>query len=49
MTLEIHEGRGVITDKDQVYLHLNHLPPETRAQDQVHGPEDPRPDFKFRP
>ncbi|PWE29263.1 succinate dehydrogenase flavoprotein subunit [Maritimibacter sp. 55A14] len=29
MTLEIREGRGVGPDKDHIYLHLNHLPPET--------------------
>ncbi len=28
MTMEIREGRGVGPDKDHVYLHLNHLPPE---------------------
>ncbi len=31
MTLEIREGRGVGPDKDHIYLHLNHLPPETLA------------------
>merc|ERR1711937_1094046 len=29
MTMEIREGRGCGPDKDHVYLHLNHLPPET--------------------
>jgi succinate dehydrogenase / fumarate reductase flavoprotein subunit len=29
MTLEIREGRGVGPQKDHIYLHLNHLPPET--------------------
>ena len=29
MTLEIREGRGVGKDKDHIFLHLNHLPPET--------------------
>jgi succinate dehydrogenase / fumarate reductase flavoprotein subunit len=28
MTMEIREGRGVGLNKDHVYLHLNHLPPE---------------------
>lgn len=28
MTMEIREGRGVGANKDHVYLHLNHLPPE---------------------
>jgi succinate dehydrogenase / fumarate reductase flavoprotein subunit len=28
MTMEIREGRGVGQNKDHVYLHLNHLPPE---------------------
>ncbi|MDP5110304.1 MAG: succinate dehydrogenase flavoprotein subunit [Rickettsiaceae bacterium] len=28
MTIEIREGRGVGENKDHVYLHLNHLPPE---------------------
>ena len=28
MTIEIREGRGVGKDKDHIYLHLNHLPPE---------------------
>ena len=28
MTMEIRQGRGVGKDKDHVYLHLNHLPPE---------------------
>lgn len=28
MTMEIREGRGVGKNKDHVYLHLNHLPPE---------------------
>ena len=29
MTIEILEGRGVGPDKDHIYLHLNHLSPET--------------------
>lgn len=29
ITLEILEGRGVGPEKDHIYLHLNHLPPET--------------------
>jgi succinate dehydrogenase / fumarate reductase flavoprotein subunit len=29
MTMEIREGRGVGPDKDHIYLHLNHLSPET--------------------
>ncbi len=29
MTLEIREGRGVGNDKDHIFLHLSHLPPET--------------------
>lgn len=29
MTVEILEGRGVGPEKDHIYLHLNHLPPET--------------------
>ncbi|CAL5228603.1 g11764 [Coccomyxa viridis] len=32
MTLEIREGRGVGPEKDHVYLHLNHLPPEILAE-----------------
>lgn len=28
MTMEILEGRGCGPDKDHIYLHLNHLPPE---------------------
>eukprot|EP00595_Chromulina_sp_UTEXLB2642_P001299 CAMPEP_0196767758 /NCGR_PEP_ID=MMETSP1095-20130614/41931_1 /TAXON_ID=96789 ORGANISM="Chromulina nebulosa, Strain UTEXLB2642" /NCGR_SAMPLE_ID=MMETSP1095 /ASSEMBLY_ACC=CAM_ASM_000446 /LENGTH=632 /DNA_ID=CAMNT_0042136379 /DNA_START=2630 /DNA_END=4528 /DNA_ORIENTATION=- len=28
MTMEIREGRGVGKDKDHIYLHLDHLPPE---------------------
>ncbi len=28
MTMEIRDGRGVGDEKDHVYLHLNHLPPE---------------------
>ena len=31
MTIEIREGRGVGPDKDHIYLHLDHLPPETLA------------------
>jgi succinate dehydrogenase (ubiquinone) flavoprotein subunit len=29
MTVEILEGRGVGPEKDHIFLHLNHLPPET--------------------
>jgi succinate dehydrogenase (ubiquinone) flavoprotein subunit len=29
MTMEILAGRGVGPEKDHIYLHLNHLPPET--------------------
>ena len=29
MTMEIIEGRGVGPEQDHIYLHLNHLPPET--------------------
>ena len=32
MTLEIREGRGVGQEKDHIYLHLNHLPPELLAE-----------------
>ncbi len=32
MTLEIREGRGVGPMKDHIYLHLDHLPPETLAE-----------------
>jgi succinate dehydrogenase / fumarate reductase flavoprotein subunit len=32
MTLEIREGRGVGEHKDHIFLHLNHLPPETLAE-----------------
>lgn len=32
MTMEIREGRGVGAEKDHIYLHLNHLPPETLAE-----------------
>merc|ERR1719361_1584804 len=32
MTLEIREGRGVGPEKDHIYLHLDHLPPETLAE-----------------
>lgn len=32
MTLEIREGRGVGPEKDHIYLHLNHLPPELLAE-----------------
>ncbi|MGR3793795.1 succinate dehydrogenase flavoprotein subunit [Vannielia sp. SX4] len=32
MTMEIREGRGVGKDKDHIFLHLNHLPPETLAE-----------------
>ena len=31
MTLEIKEGRGVGPSKDHIFLHLDHLPPETLA------------------
>lgn len=31
MTLEIREGRGVGPNKDHIFLHLDHLPPETLA------------------
>jgi succinate dehydrogenase / fumarate reductase flavoprotein subunit len=29
MTIEIREGRGVGPHKDHIFLHLNHLPPDT--------------------
>ncbi|MFN7055419.1 succinate dehydrogenase flavoprotein subunit [Hyphomonas sp.] len=29
MTMEIRDGRGVGPEKDHIFLHLNHLPPET--------------------
>jgi len=32
MTLEIREGRGVGPNKDHIYLHLDHLPPEVLAE-----------------
>merc|ERR1712125_85040 len=32
MTMEIREGRGVGPAKDHIYLHLQHLPPETLAE-----------------
>ncbi len=32
MTLEIREGRGVGPERDHIYLHLNHLPPEILAE-----------------
>ncbi len=32
MTLEIREGRGVGAEADHIFLHLNHLPPETLAE-----------------
>ncbi|SFC95414.1 succinate dehydrogenase flavoprotein subunit [Tropicimonas isoalkanivorans] len=32
MTIEIREGRGVGPNKDHIFLHLNHLPPETLAE-----------------
>ena len=32
MTIEIREGRGVGPNKDHIYLHLDHLPPETLAK-----------------
>merc|ERR1712178_623049 len=31
MTMEINAGRGVGPEKDHIYLHLNHLPPEVLA------------------
>ncbi len=31
-TIEIREGRGVGPNKDHVYLHLDHLPPEALAE-----------------
>ena len=31
MTQEIREGRGVDPNKDHIYLHFDHLPPETLA------------------
>jgi len=31
MTMEIREGRGVGKEKDHIFLHLDHLPPETLA------------------
>ncbi len=31
MTIEIREGRGVGPNKDHIFLHLEHLPPETLA------------------
>jgi succinate dehydrogenase / fumarate reductase, flavoprotein subunit len=32
MALEMREGRGVGPEKDHIFLHLNHIPPETLAQ-----------------
>merc|ERR1719281_1715240 len=32
MTMEIMAGRGVGKEKDHIYLHLNHLPPELLAE-----------------
>jgi len=32
MTMEIREGRGVGKDKDHIFLHLDHLPPELLAE-----------------
>lgn len=32
MTMEIREGRGVGPERDHIYLHLNHLPPELLAE-----------------
>ncbi len=32
MTMEIRDGRGVGKNKDHIFLHLNHLPPETLAE-----------------
>ena len=30
--MEIRDGRGVGSEKDHIFLHLNHLPPETLAE-----------------
>ena len=32
MTMEIREGRGVGPEADHIFLHLDHLPPETLAE-----------------
>ncbi|WP_118133328.1 succinate dehydrogenase flavoprotein subunit [Oceanicella sp. SM1341] len=32
MTIEIREGRGVGPNKDHIFLHLDHLPPEALAE-----------------
>ncbi|WP_424927378.1 succinate dehydrogenase flavoprotein subunit [Amaricoccus tamworthensis] len=32
MTIEIREGRGVGAEKDHIFLHLDHLPPEALAE-----------------
>jgi len=32
MTIEINEGRGVGENKDHIFLHLDHLPPEVLAE-----------------
>ncbi|NBC19960.1 MAG: succinate dehydrogenase flavoprotein subunit [Alphaproteobacteria bacterium] len=32
MTVEIREGRGVGEESDHIFLHLDHLPPETLAE-----------------
>ena len=32
MTMEIREGRGVGPNKDHIFLHLDHLPPEVLAE-----------------
>lgn len=32
MTIEINEGRGVGPNKDHIFLHLDHLPPELLAE-----------------
>merc|ERR1719230_1583446 len=32
MTLEVREGRGVGPNKDHIYLHLDHLPPDLLAE-----------------
>ncbi|MBX2804794.1 MAG: succinate dehydrogenase flavoprotein subunit [Hyphomicrobiales bacterium] len=32
MTIEIREGRGVGPDKDHIFLHLDHLPPDVLAE-----------------
>ena len=32
MTIEIREGRGVGAERDHIFLHLDHLPPESLAE-----------------